>query len=111
MASGIIELSTTKEIFLGRIVWNSSSNGTSANTSNVYAELQIKKANGTGTTTGHFSEGISVAGYSISDNVYKSVSTDWVTVISLTKYNVPHNSNGTGSCKISGWCYGPSGTS
>ena len=55
MASGTITFSTTREVLEGRINWSSSSNGSSANSSNVWGELQVRRNDGyttTGTWTG-----------------------------------------------------------
>ena len=56
MASGIINLDSTKRTMEGRIEWESSSNGAEKNTSNVTARLQVRRNDGyttKGTWTGN----------------------------------------------------------
>lgn len=110
MASGTIILSSTRNVLEGRINWSSSSNGSNANTSNVWAELQVRRNDGY-TTTGTWTGAMNIGGQEKSFSVHTSVGSSWVTMISFTKSNVPHNDNGTGTCAISGYCNGPSGTS
>lgn len=110
MASGTIILSSTRNVLEGRINWSSSSNGSNANTSNVWAELQVRRNDGY-TTTGTWTGAMNIGGQEKSFSVHTSVGSSWVTMISFTKSNVPHNDNGTGTCVISGYCNGPSGTS
>lgn len=110
MASGIINLTSNNSKLESRIVWNSFSNGSSANTSNVYAELQVRRTDGY-TTTGTWTGSLYIHDEQQDYSVHNSVGSDWVTLKSFTKYNVPHNDNGTGSCHIWGNVTGPSGTS
>lgn len=109
MASGIINLESTRNALEGRIVWNSNSNGSSANTSNIYAELQIRRNDGY-TTTGTWNGNLNLGGKSEDFSHYGSIGNDWVKVKSLSNI-IRHNDNGTGSCWIYGRCNGPSGTS
>lgn len=110
MASGTIKLGSNKANLEGRINWSSSSNGSNANTSNVWAEIQIRRNDGY-TTTGIWNGSLNIGGQKQSFSVHTSVSSSWITMKSFTKYNVPHNDDGSGSCGISGYCNGPSGTS
>lgn len=111
MASGILNLNSNKSNLESRIVWSSSSNGSSANTSNVYAELQARRNDGY-TTKGTWNGTLFING-DLRDfsNPSTSVSSDWVTMISFTVYNVAHNDDGSGTCLIWGNINGPSGTS
>ena len=110
MASGTIILSSTRNVLEGRINWSSSSNGSNANTSNVWAELQVRRNDGY-TTTGTWTGAMNIGGQEQSFSVHTSVGSSWVTMLSFTKNNVAHNDNGTGTCWISGYCNGPNGTS
>ena len=110
MASGTITFSTTREVLEGRINWSSSSNGSSANSSNVWGELQVRRNDGY-TTTGTWTGAMNIGGQEQSFSVHTSVGSSWVTMLSFTKNNVAHNDNGTGTCWISGYCNGPNGTS
>ena len=110
MASGTITFSTTREVLEGRINWSSSSNGSSANSSNVWGELQVRRNDGY-TTTGTWTGAMNIGGQEKSFSVHTSVGSSWVTMLSFTKNNVAHNDNGTGTCWISGYCNGPNGTS
>ena len=110
MASGTIILSSTRNVLEGRINWSSSSNGSNANTSNVWAELQVRRNDGY-TTTGTWTGAMNIGGQEKSFSVHTSVGSSWVTMLSFTKNNVAHNDNGTGTCWISGYCNGPNGTS
>lgn len=110
MASGTITLNSNRWNLEGRINWSSTSNGSSSNTSNVWAELQVRRNDGY-TTTGTWNGALNIGGTEQSFSIHMSLSTSWVTVKSFTKSNVAHNDNGTGTCWISGYCNGPSGTS
>ena len=111
-ASGTISLGTSGNM-QGRIVWSSSSNGTSANTSTVTATIQVARTNSyttTGTFTGNVYIGGNTGGYNKAFSTYTSVSSSWVTLYTHT-YTVPHNDNGTGTAYVGGTINGPSGTS
>ena len=110
MASGTINLGSNKSNLEGRINWSSSSNGSNANTSNVWAEIQVRRNDGY-TTTGTWNGALNIGGEEQRFSTHTSISSSWITMKSFTKYNVPHNDNGTGTCWISGYCNGPSGTS
>lgn len=110
MASGTINLGQ-KGAILGQIVWSSTSNGTSANTSNVTATIQVKKSSTTTQpTTGTWTGNLNIGGDNRSINIRTSVAQSWVTLLSFTKI-ISHNTDGTGSCYIQGAINGPSGTS
>ena len=110
MASGTINLGSNRSNLEGRINWSSSSNGSNANTSNVWAEIQVRRNDGY-TTTGIWNGALNIGGEEQRFSVHTSMNTSWITMKSFTKYNVPHSDNGSGSCYISGYCNGPSGTS
>ena len=109
MASGYINLESTHSKLEGRIFWSSTSNGSIANTSNVYAEIQVRRNDGY-PTRGTWNVGLTNAGTHNEDSIHTSVN-DWTTILGFTVNNVAHNDNGTGTCSIYGWCYAPSGTS
>lgn len=46
MANGVIWLTSTSSKLEGRIVWESSNNGATANTSTVIASLQVRRNDG-----------------------------------------------------------------
>lgn len=108
-ASGTVSLGTSGAL-AGQIVWSSTSNGTSANSSTINASLQIRRTDSY-STTGTFKYGWRVGGAN-TENVgwYGTISSSWVTITTHTG-TVNHNADGTGSCYISGWVTGPSGTS
>ena len=111
MASGTISLGTSGAI-LGQIVWSSSSNGTSANSSQVTASIQVKKtSNTTQSTTGTWTGNLNINGDNRNFSIRKEVSKNsWVTLSSFT-ITKSHNSDGTGTCYIQGKIQGPAGTS
>ena len=109
MANGIIELDSTKASLEGRINWSSSSLGSDRNASSVYAELQVRRNDGY-TTTGTWTGFLEINDDQRNFSVRASVGSDWVTLISFS-IEKAHNSDGTGSCDISGTGNGPSGTS
>ncbi len=108
MASGTISLGTVGYM-TAQIVWSSSSNGSTANTSTVTATLQVAKTHSY-TTWGTWTGNLNIGGNDQSFSIYAEVNNSWVTVksFSITK---AHNDNGTGNCYIYGKINGPSGTS
>lgn len=111
MASGIITLDSTRNILEGRIVWDSTSNGSEKNTSNVTASLQVKRNDGystKGTWTGNLQIDNRNESFSLSST---TVGNDWVTMKEFTVEDKSHNSDGSGNCYIYGKVNGPSGTS
>lgn len=109
MAGGTITLNSTRSILEGRINWSSSSNGSSANSSNVWAEIQVRRNDGY-TTKGTWTGNLEIGGDNRSYSVSTTVGSDWVTLLSfsITRW---HNADGYGDCYIGGTTYGPSGTS
>ena len=93
----------------GRIIWNSTSNGSIANSSNVSATIQIHRTN-SATTTGTFSGNLNINGDNRNWSWYGSISSNWVSVFSFST-TVGHNSDGSKVCYIGGSVNGPSGTS
>ena len=93
----------------GRIIWSSTSNGPSANSSNVTATLQVHRTN-SATTTGTFSGTLNINGDNRAWSYYGSISNSWVSVYSFS-ITVPHENDGSKSCYIGGSVTGPSGTS
>ena len=110
MASGVIELTRTGygQMF-GRIVWESVSNGSAANTSTVTATLQVSRKDSY-VTTGTWKGNLKVGSVTKSFSVYHDVSSGWFTLQTVTT-TISHNNNGSGSCYIYGTIQGPSGTS
>ena len=111
-ASGYIESPGTKvsggDYMYYRINWSSSSNGSSANSSNVYVDLYARK--GSYTTTGTWTGLINLDGSESSYSKYASIGTSWVLLHSYSKV-VSHNSDGSKDCWIGAIVNGPSGTS
>lgn len=102
MANGSFEFETGNRYITGRIVWSSTSNGSSANTSNVSATLSFKKSSSsTSATTGTFNGNISIDGTatSFSKVITLNANNTWVTIGTATR-TVGHNSDGTKSIKI-----------
>lgn len=94
---------------IGRIVWESSSNGTSANTSTVTATLQLQR-NALNTTTGTFKGTFTVGSTSETISWYGSLpSKTWVTIKTIT-VTVSHSANGDGSCYLYAKINGPGAT-
>lgn len=109
MASGTINLGSNNSKLAGRIVWSSSSNGSSANSSQVSGTFQIRRTDGyttKGTWTGSMNIGGKVESFS---HASTSISSDWVTMISFT-ITREHYNDGSGECYLDGTCYAPSGT-
>ena len=111
MASGSFELSVSGYM-QAKITWSSSSNGSSANSSAVYADIYVRRTNGY-TTRGHsWRMYLNIGGSTTSKSYYDdsvSVSSDWVWMGSHSA-TIGHNNDGTGSVYISGEIQGPSGT-
>lgn len=109
MASGTISLGTSGNL-LGQISWSSTAN-TSANTSSVTATLYVKKSSATTEpTSGTWTGQLKVGGSTKTISTSKSVGQSWTSLGSLS-VTVSHNSDGSGTCSISGKATGPSGTS
>lgn len=110
MADGIINLDSTSSKLEARIVWNSQSNGSSENSSNVFASFQIRRTDGY-STRGNWTGELGIDEETQSFTVSTTVGGDFITLKEFTKYNVKHNDDGSGTCSISAWCDAPSGTS
>jgi len=118
MASGTITFPTgtgnaSWKSLTGRIVWSSSSNGSTANTSTVTTKLYAKT--GTGGTTGKQWGGKVKVG-SNSQHSFSSLSSsktidDSYVLLATYTDTVAHNDDGSCSITISGSVSGPSGTS
>lgn len=109
MANGTINLGQSGSI-LGQIIWSSSSNGTSANSSQVTASIQCRKAsNTTQPTRGTWTGNLNVGGTNQGISWNTSIGTSWVTLKEFT-ITKSHNQDGTGTCYIQGSINGPSGT-
>lgn len=107
MASGSFDLSYSKSAFRGRIAWSSTPNQDS-NSSTVRASLYLWKTDGY-PTSGTFSGSVAAGTSEQSFQQYMSLK-DEVMVVS-TSVTVKHDSDGNGTCYISGAAYGPTGTS
>lgn len=84
--------------------WSSTSNGSSANTSNVYVEIIAKKLPGsTQATSGRYNAFIDLDGATVGlENVRFNLGVgQQMQLISTTYDNVMHNADGTKSCTIS----------
>lgn len=109
MASGTINLGSNNSKLAGRIVWSSSSNGSSANSSQVTGTFQVRRTDGyttKGTWTGSMNIGGRVESFS---HASTSIGSSWVTMISFT-ITRGHYNDGSGECWLDGICHAPSGT-
>ena len=108
MASGTISLGSSGYL-TGQIVWSSSSNGSSKNTSTVTASLQVKRTNSY-TTTGTWTGSLNIGGTVEEFSIHKSVTNNWIT---LKSFNITkaHSADGSGTCYIYGKASAPTGTS
>lgn len=107
MASGTFDLGTSNQI-QGKIDWNASTDA-SSNSSYITATIYVRRTN-SATTTGTWKGGMTIAGRNEQFSVYSAVTDSWVELLSFGTTKT-HNSDGTGSCFISGQIQGPSGTS
>ena len=111
MASGSFEFAVDGKI-QGKIEWESSSNGSSANSSTVTAKLYVRRTDGH-TTSGHeWRTYLEIAWNGTSCSYYSdsiSVTSGWVLMLTHT-VTVNHNNDGTGSTWIYGSVAGPYGT-
>lgn len=108
MASGVVNLNSNNSKLEGRVVWSSTSNGSSANSSKVTASTQVRRTDKY-TTTGTWSGDANINYVPESYSVHTSVSSNWVTMKTITK-TIQHDDNGTKNCWISGYCNAPTGT-
>lgn len=94
----------------GRIYWESTSNGSSANTSTVYAYVQAARTDAYGPTTGDWTGDINIADNAKTFNKHLSINDNWVTLEEQT-ITVAHKSDGTGTAFVGATIHAPSGTS
>ena len=121
MASGSFEFTAAPK-FKGKINWSSTSNGSSANSSNLTVEMKAIKTTGAVDKPTHGKEwGLSIwidgekFDFTLSEQAYiyhkdASVEANWTLMASKTK-TITHNDNGTRQVEIKGEIRGPSGTS
>lgn len=103
MASGSFNLSTTSGTthLKSKINWSSTSNGSSANSSNVTASMVLWRDNSGYTTYGTGTFSITINGNTKSESKSYSFTNSETTILSHT-VTVPHNSDGTKTITISG---------
>ena len=113
MASGTYNLSlehpSSSVSFQGKLEWTSTSNGTTANSSNVVVKLYARKQGSSTATSGTFKGSITIDGTKTTFSQSKSVQNSWV-LISTSSKTVSHNANGTKSITIAGEVGKVSGT-
>lgn len=111
MASGTINLSSNNSKLASKIDWSSSSNGSSANTSNVSATLYARRTDGY-TTKGTWSGSLEIADSKQTfSKPSTSIGSSWVALVSISNKVIAHNNDGTSSVWIAGVVNAPSGTS
>lgn len=103
MAGGSFNLNITSGTthLKSKINWSSSSNGSSANSSNVTASMVMWRDNSGYTTYGNGTFSITIDGNTNSQNKSYSFTNSESTILSHT-VTVPHNSDGTKTITISG---------
>lgn len=113
MASGTynlsLEHSSSSVSFQGKLEWTSTSNGSTANSSNVVVKLYARKQGSSQATSGTFKGSITIDGTKTTFSQNKSVQNSWV-LISTSSKTVSHNANGTKSITIAGEVGSVSGT-
>lgn len=111
MASGTIWMSQDG-VLTGKIDWSSTSNGSAANTSTVYATMYARRTDGYTTYGSGWGGYLHIAGETVDVwfNSTQYVGSDWAWMASMSK-TIQHNSDGTGSVYIEGAIQGCSGTS
>lgn len=110
MASGVITLTKTGNANLyGRILWESVSNGSQKNSSDVTVSIQLRRTSNEWTTTGTWKGQLTVGSKTESVSLFTSVSGSWVTIHTMTA-TVKHTKDGTGECYIYGKIDGPTQT-
>lgn len=110
MANGIITLTKTGSANLyGQILWESVSNGSQANSSEVTATIQLRRTSNEWTTTGTWKGKLTVGSKTETVSLFTSVSGEWVTIHTMTA-TVSHNAEGSGQCYIYGKLDGPTET-
>lgn len=105
MASGTynlsLEHSSSSVSFQGKLEWTSTSNGSTANSSNVVVKLYARKQGSSSATSGTFKGYITIDGTKTTFSQTKSVQNSWV-LISTSSKTVSHNDNGAKSITIAG---------
>ena len=96
MASGSWTFFSENPRVEGRVTWSSTSNGSTANTSNVRFELHLRRTNTGFTTQGTPNISVRFDGTQVSTSANRAVLTSptWVLVHSFNR-NVTHNNNGS----------------
>ena len=107
MASGTITFGASGAL-QGKIDWSSSSNGSSANSSNVTAILYARRTDGYSTWGQSWSGYVKIGSTQTNINFGSSVEvgSGWVEMARVSA-TVKHNDNGTGSVNIAGSVTGP----
>lgn len=111
MASGSITLTRNGSGLLdGRILWESTSNGSTANTSTVNARLQLMRNASRETTSGTFRGTFTVGDqtYNIG-KFYDLPHGKWITIRDV-EVTVSHSADGSGVCYLYANINGPTGT-
>lgn len=110
MANGVFELTrkVANTAFAGQIVWSSKSNGTTKNSSEVTAELQLMKPNGY-TTTGTWKGSFTVGAKTVNISLFEDIGSDWETIATITT-TVSHKADGAGTCYLQAQIDGPTET-
>ena len=101
MASGSIAASTNNQYISAQINWSSTSNGSAANSSNVYAELRVWRNNTGFTTTGTGTWTITINGVAHTITESKTFTYNSNTLVVSNTVVVAHDPNGTKAITIS----------
>ena len=112
-ASGTITFATVSQL-QGKIVWSSTANGSTENTSTVVATIYARRSSGT-TTGRQWNGNVNIGGNNHTfSQIYTgnstSISTSWKKIYEFSN-TIAHELDGTKSINISGSIKGPSGTS
>ena len=110
MSKGVFELTrkVANTAFAGQIVWSSKSNGTTKNSSEVTAELQLMKPNGY-TTTGTWKGSFTVGAKTVNISLFEDIGSNWETIATITT-TVSHKADGAGTCYLQAQIDGPTQT-
>lgn len=101
MASDSFEFTTSNPYIIGKCNWAQTSNGSSANTSNVSISVYFRRTNNYSASYGTINTGVQCDSQSQWENNFSvSLSTGWVLTFARTFYNVPHNNDGSKTCYI-----------
>ena len=100
MASGSWTFGTSNGYIQGRVEWSSTSNGSTANSSQVRVRASFRRTNSGYLSYGTINTGTQVDSQTYWDNNRSvSISTGWVYTLDRT-FTVPHNSDGSKNCYI-----------